>query len=261
MAQAVSEVAAPLEPYVSSINDTKIVVGRDISSLPAYWRGALDDVRLYDRKLSTAEIQKLYQMGTPIGSSTALPQGCPNIGDVCDDGTIYAGDSPDGTIPMFAAPEDEEGTFTWGDNGLLGLSADDGDGNTETLAALGEAAHPAAYACYNKNTIGYDDWYLPARNEMDNDNLNNGGNEIGGLLADAYWSSSENDASTAWGRDFNVDNNTNRSRGNALRVRCVRKGPAPRCANPYGLEGEMIYNSTHDVVQYCDGARWRAIGK
>jgi len=48
---------------------------------------------------------------------------------------------------------------------------------------------------------------------------------------------------------------------NSAGVRCVRKGPAPRCVNPYGVEGEMTYNTTHDVVQYCDGARWVGIGK
>lgn len=33
------------------------------------------------------------------------------------------------------------------------------------------------------------------------------------------------------------------------------------CDNPAGLQGDMIYNSTHDVVQYCEGDQWVAAGQ
>lgn len=28
------------------------------------------------------------------------------------------------------------------------------------------------------------------------------------------------------------------------------------CASPVGEEGEQVYNSTHDVMQFCDGTDW-----
>lgn len=31
------------------------------------------------------------------------------------------------------------------------------------------------------------------------------------------------------------------------------------CANPVGVEGEQIYNTTHSVMQYCDGTDWTAM--
>jgi hypothetical protein len=34
----------------------------------------------------------------------------------------------------------------------------------------------------------------------------------------------------------------------------------PVCSNPVGYQGEMVYNSTHNVMQFCDGAQWRRIG-
>ena len=38
--------------------------------------------------------------------------------------------------------------------------------------------------------------------------------------------------------------------------------PVPAdCVNPEGIEGQMIYNDDHNILQYCDGASWRAIGK
>ncbi|MCZ7593710.1 MAG: tail fiber domain-containing protein [Hyphomicrobium sp.] len=32
------------------------------------------------------------------------------------------------------------------------------------------------------------------------------------------------------------------------------------CANPAGPEGRLVYNSTHKVVQYCDGTNWIGMG-
>jgi hypothetical protein len=41
--------------------------------------------------------------------------------------------------------------------------------------------------------------------------------------------------------------------------------PAYACTNPAGVKGQITmngtYNVTHEVAQYCDGARWIAIGK
>ena len=90
-------------------------------------------------------------------------------------------------------------------------------------------------------------------------NFDEVGGEYGGSW---YWSSTEvnsndvvlqrfEDGTTAGWNKYHTDKST----------RCVRKGPAPRCANPYGKEGAMIYNNDANVLQYCDGARWVAIGK
>jgi hypothetical protein len=35
----------------------------------------------------------------------------------------------------------------------------------------------------------------------------------------------------------------------------------PACAGPNGPAGKMIYNTNFDVLQYCDGENWNAIGK
>jgi hypothetical protein len=33
------------------------------------------------------------------------------------------------------------------------------------------------------------------------------------------------------------------------------------CSNPTGEAGEMIYNTSYDVMQYCEGDEWIAVGK
>lgn len=47
-----------------------------------------------------------------VGSGDAGPDGCGNIGDVCSDGSVYAGLSPDGGGQMYTTPADA-GLFTW----------------------------------------------------------------------------------------------------------------------------------------------------
>ncbi len=241
-----------------------------------YFRGKLDDVRLYNRVLTAPEIQNLYQMGAPVGSSTALPQGCSNVSDVCDDGTIYAGLSPDGSVAMFAAASTTEVEKFW-NNGLTNwttagtTNSNDGDGNTNTLAitdsdgvTAGFQTHEAAQYCYDLVAHGAEDWYLPALNELTL--LYNSGDPITDFFdpADDYWTSTEggsNDQAVILRDNGSTGTSANNKDNTGTKVRCVRKGPAPRCANPYGLEGQMIYNTNGNVVQYCDGARWIAIGK
>lgn len=241
-----------------------------------YFRGELDDVRLYNRVLTAPEIQNLYQMGAPVGSSTALPQGCSNVSDVCDDGTIYAGLSPDGSVAMFAAASTTEVERFW-NNGLTNwttagtTNSNDGDGNTNTLAitdsdgvTAGFQTHEAAQYCYDLVAHGAEDWYLPALNELTL--LYNSGDPITDFFdpADDYWTSTEggsNDQAVILRDNGSTGASANNKDNTGTKVRCVRKGPAPRCANPYGLEGQMIYNTNGNVVQYCDGARWIAIGK
>ncbi len=261
----------------------RFAIGQGNGAYPdSYWQGGIDDVRVYDRALTDSEILTLKNMGAPVGTSTALPQGCPNIGDVCDDGTIYAGDSPDGTIPMFTTPEDlgqyswNDGSNDWQDSsvGNCGTGAssataecNEGENNTNELVAADSAStagfqtHNAAQACYDYVSNGADDWYLPAREELDLLYLNQVA--IGNFeQTKFFWSSSETNFNNAVARRFSDGVEFDLTdKANLENVRCVRKGPAPRCANPYGVEGTLMFNTTHNVVQFCDGARWIGIGK
>jgi hypothetical protein len=234
-----------------------------------------DDVRFYNRGLTLAEIQRLYAMGAPVGQSAALPQGCAAIGDICDDGTVYVGLSPDGNVPMFTTQSDLPGDLTWKGNtsgiGYVQTSITNnntGASNTQALLLIDSDSnaalfqpHSAAQSCADLVQGGADDWYLPARAELAligaNMNLFPGINQ-----SQWYWSSTEDagNMNLAWTWNMGAGNLANRAKNFQFPVRCVRKGPAPRCANPYGMEGQLLFNDAHDVVQYCDGARWIAIG-
>lgn len=164
-------------------------------------------------------------MGIPTGAADVC-QGSPSIGTVCADGTIYAGITPDGNIPMYAAPYDQPGTYAWGTSGTLrGVNnVNTGEANTATLAAFGAAAHPAAYACATLTAQGYDDWYLPAHNEIQN--FWNSGNFLPNMIVNEYWASREVNSTNAnrmsgWGAPPGTAGS--RSKSVTLYVRCVRK--------------------------------------
>jgi hypothetical protein len=150
-----------------------------------------------------------------------------------------------------------------------------GEDNTAALAVLDSDSdtadyqpHQAARYCYDLNLHGASDWYLPTWNEID-PLINN--HIAFNITPDRdYWLSDENSTTNARRKQYDSATETlatgNNPKEATFYARCVRKGPAPRCSNPYGIAGEMLYNNTFggdvtDVVQYCDGARWIAIGK
>lgn len=137
----------------------------------------------------------------------------PSIGDMCLDGTVYAGLSPDGNVKMFTTPCDLGQTWdgcstcvgtrtqvVWSNwQALTGINnQNSGKANSAALAALNSPTYTAARTCENLVANGYNDWYLPAINELIL--LGNGSMSIGNFgyswsgedsMQNIYWSSSE----------------------------------------------------------------------
>ncbi len=157
----------------------------------------------------------------------------PSIGDMCMDGTVYAGLSPDGNVKMFTTPCDYGQTW---DNcstcvgthksrlvqlaALTGINNPNRKANSSALAALNSPTYTAARTCENLVANGYNDWYLPAINELIL--LGNGSMSIGNFgyswsgedsMQNIYWSSSNR-----W-----VQNITRpRSCASAMQSRCAQ---------------------------------------
>lgn len=73
---------------------------------------------------------------------------------------------------LVVAPKTQggEGQFQWkvGVSDTPGAgSANDGWSNTQAMIQAGSALHPAAEFCRSLNINGYDDWYLPAQDELE----------------------------------------------------------------------------------------------
>ena len=98
----------------------------------------------------------------------------------------------------------------------------DTNGRSNTLAAYTQNtnATSAIQICYELNEGGYQDWYLPAKDELNC--LFQNSVAIGGFANDFYWSSTESSALGAWGQDFVGGIQFDDDKDDSLRVRCVR---------------------------------------
>jgi hypothetical protein len=135
----------------------------------------------------------LIKLNTGI-SGVGAPTGCPNIGDVCSDGTVYAGLTSDGNVNMYTTPQDVfyEDDIN-GNNSQNVTNTTTGEANTETLylnyAAPNPAPTTAPEYCYLLEAHGKDDWYLPSKDELNV--LYTNKDAIGYFSTVAYWSSTE----------------------------------------------------------------------
>jgi hypothetical protein len=75
-----------------------------------------------------------------------------------------------------------------------------GSQNTVNIVAGCNQAGIAAKKCSDLELNGFNDWYLPDKDELNMLYLNR--KKIGSFTDAFYWSSCESDAEYAWGQDF-----------------------------------------------------------
>ncbi len=276
--------------YVDGVPSTPVAHTNSLLTNSAIWRigarndgaedflGAMDDARIYNRALSGAEIALLY--GATGGNAGSISN-CSTIGNVCDNGSVYAGLSPDQNLPMYTTQADL-GQYSWNDGNtnfvtVGGTSSTSGSNNTSTIiaadsnsVATGIQPHNAAKACADLVAHGDSDWYLPALNELNvlyTNRLAIGGFNLSGTNPSGfYWTSTNNGAGNARNQDFSDGSQINFGGADnkdwLFSVRCVRKGYLTQqlgaCSNPSGVGGEMVYNDDFNVMQFCNGERWVA---
>lgn len=90
------------------------------------------------------------------------------------EGGYYAGkiQQDDGVYALIVAPKSQggDGQYVWKtDQSTTAGAASlyDGLSNTNAMIAAGASAHPAANFCNNLSINGYNDWYLPAKDELE----------------------------------------------------------------------------------------------
>lgn len=177
---------------------------------------------------------------TPVAVCTV-----PTIGDVCPDGSVYAGLSPDGNVRMYTTPNDGP-NLPWNNGNLTGnvatgaTSLTSGFANSMASATAdadsltpGIQPNQAAKYCVDMVAHSHDDWYLPAPDEyyvMANSMVEIGG-FYAGQLDSLYFSSWEFDEDSTrmihfWG---NCCGEAAETGGYAKtyngHIRCVRKDP------------------------------------
>lgn len=130
------------------------------------------------------------------------------VGDLFGGGVIFYVE-PNGQHGLIASLSDVE-VSPWGNAGVVtsAVSHYHGEENTTHIVnSTGEGTY-AAYACDTLLMNGYDDWYLPAADEMyllfrsryvlNQLLVDDGNDDTAGLTADGYWTSTEKDGNEAY---------------------------------------------------------------
>jgi len=129
-----------------------------------------------------------------------------------------------------AASDESTGDWSNVNSTLLGTTGTAiGSGESNTYAIIHQLGHTASAAkiCDSYVTVEggvtYDDWFLPSKDELNSMYVNQA--EIGGFQPGTdYWSSSENNATTAWSKQFTTgDWDLNLKSPAGGRIRAVRK--------------------------------------
>lgn len=167
----------------------------------------------------------------------------PTPGTVCPDGTIYAGLTPDGSVPMYVQRCDAGMTWSNTANACVGLrflidwvtpstatvlanitNDKSGKTNTANWAALSNADSPyiAVQYCKQLSEGGKTDWYVPARQELQLIDSNYAA--IGNLLANGiYNGSNEFTTTTMWGWKMNGGGQQTPNKAGGFYLRCARR--------------------------------------
>ena len=188
------------------------------------------------------------------GTACGGPADCPTIGNVCSDGSVYAGCTAPTDTPMFATRCDAGQTWSgsactgtritraWNNGNISGYTAGTtsltaGEASTTTLVATdsdsvtgGVQAHLAAAYCDSLSIHGKTDWYLPSHAElylMWAQQSPIGTYTIGNFIGDMFWTSTQvnGDNTLAWTLDFTAAAPllNDRTKDDANYVRCVRR--------------------------------------
>ena len=104
--------------------------------------------------------------------------------------------------------------------GAAGTAIGTGQANTTAIVTVQGAGSYAAMLCAALTEGGYNDWFLPSKDELDKLYINKVA--IGGFAGNFYWSSSEASAGSAWLQAFYVGNQSYYGKYDTFRVRAVR---------------------------------------
>jgi len=178
----------------------------------------------------------------------------------------------DSTSKLYISPIDNAYSVTWGccatwncGSTAIGMDAQsytNGSENTTAIVASCGSANIAASICYDLSYGGYDDWYLPAKDQIYSmyvqRNIVNKGDYLAewvNYISAVYWSSTESAATTAWGTQFSRGNQGSYSKAFVQPVRCVRSNPISFSLTYIaGDNGSIVGVSSQTVNSGADGS-------
>lgn len=148
------------------------------------------------------------------------------IGENINGGTVFYINGT-GQHGLVCAPAEHSNEFKWGlaltVAGADGTAVGTGYQNTIDIVSSAFGYESSAKICSDLVLNGYNDWFLPSKDELGLMYTNLKVIGLGGFDKSEYWSSSEyNNSDYAWGYDFLHGNPFTTSKGNGAGVRAVR---------------------------------------
>jgi len=206
-------------------------------------------------------------MGTTYGSEVSFPtkeKESPSIGDNYKGGKVFyilqPGDPGyvDGETHGLIAPTfDQSSGILWYDGNNLSTGATDtqlgaGAANTNAIVSSQGAGSYAAQLCHDLVLNGYDDWYLPSKDELEKLYLNQ--TKVGNLSGGFYWSSSEDadDNNAAWSLSSFDGGQFVLGKGSGWIVRAIRSFMIPFATFPVGVSTDEVTLVSTSAVD-CGG--------
>jgi hypothetical protein len=136
------------------------------------------------------------------------------------------------TYTLYVHPTDNSTSIQWGAvSGTYATHNWDGEYNTSEIVKANDDWNQGKYAaklCDDLVANGCDDWYLPAKGELNAMYKqlgpdNNGFNGSGDIISGSYWSSKDYTTSLAWRQNFDSGAQGQWSKIGYRSCRCVRR--------------------------------------
>ncbi|GGE21616.1 DUF1566 domain-containing protein [Psychroflexus salis] len=210
-----------------NLTDNVEIVGDGTGSFNTTITGLAIGQTYYVRAYATNNSGTIYgnEVSFQTNSSYELGDTGPAGGLVFYDKGSYS----DGWRYMEANPVDLSTGTDWGCSGSLipgsqPSAIGNGPQNTQDIVDNCTGTNIAARLCNNYTFNGFDDWFLPARQELDQMYLNLHAQGLGSFNSlSTYWSSTENNNISAQGVSFNTGNTINNNKLSSYRVRAARR--------------------------------------
>ena len=205
------------ESLADTVNKTSITVGVTLEYSTTYifrvrYRSVNGDVSVYQEKT-------LITVANPFSTLGNAVCGGFYIGTICAANTCYALIVAPNATGFSVCQWKTTRTTTAGTTSLV-------DGYANTYGPMDNATHPAGNFTATRTINGFSDWYLPARDELNQLYVNKGTAPAGeGFAAANHWSSTEFNATYACLQNFSNGSQFSVSKTNCYRVRAVRREP------------------------------------
>jgi len=207
-----------------TISNFKTVSGSGIGTFSTSLTGLYPNDIYYVRAYATNSKGTGY--GPELTFKTQAGVSGAAIGQFYAGGLVFYLDETGDHGLVCATSDLEPMNICWGCQGTLisGTHTDIGTGAANTATILANCAEEgiAARLCDELELNGYTDWYLPSKDEL---NLIYYNLKLANPIdfAQQYWSSSENDAISAWNQIFrDGGQNANYKTDNGIKVRATR---------------------------------------